>query len=449
MHKPHADVHEDIFLATRTLFSPAHAKPTVAVIGVGYVGLPLALLSSEHGYKTIGYDIDEEKITSLRERRANYISEEEQEALRRDARIRFESDESVLKEADIFLICVPTPVHENRLPNLEPLRAASEMVGRRMRAGSLVIVESTVNPGACEEVSLKALEEHSGLKAEVDFFFAHCPERVNPGDTTWNTRTIPRVVGASGSQSLERAVAFYRDILEGDVLPMPSIKEAEAVKMVENAFRDVNIAFVNELAMSFGKMGIDIVHVLRGASTKPFSFLPHFPGCGVGGHCIPVDPYYLIRYAKKNGFTHEFLMTARKINTAMPRYTVQVLERALKSKKRKLRGSRVALLGLAYKRDIPDTRESPAVLIRDLLKKRGVKLEVFDPHVPEQSTSESLEAALRQSDAALIATDHTLFRSLTPEKFERHNISIVVDGRNCLRKRYFKNSEVLYRGIGR
>jgi UDP-N-acetyl-D-glucosamine dehydrogenase len=231
---------------------------------------------------------------------------------------------------------------------------------------------------------------------------------------------------------------------------MGNIKEAEAVKMVENSFRDVNIAFVNELAMSFGKAGIDVTNVIRGASTKPFAFMPHFPGCGVGGHCIPVDPYYLIRYGRENGFKHRFLETARRINNGMPHYTVELLEGALKDVQHKpLAGSTVALLGLAYKRDVPDLRESPALEIREELEDRGVHVRAYDPFVPAESDAKSLDAALRDADAAVLATDHTLFRTLAPEHFSARGVAIVIDGRNCLSKDAFQGAGLAYRGIGR
>jgi nucleotide sugar dehydrogenase len=230
---------------------------------------------------------------------------------------------------------------------------------------------------------------------------------------------------------------------------MRSLKEAEAVKMVENAFRDVNIAFVNELAMSFDRAGIDLLRVIRGASSKPFAYLPHYPGAGVGGHCIPVDPYYLIRYGEKNGFEHRFLKTARAINDKMPLYAVSLVARALRKRRKHLARSSVALLGLAYKRDVPDERESPAHKIREHLEKRGAVVRSFDPFIPEKSSVSSLDEAMEGSDAVLIATDHSLFRALTPFHFMRAGVDIIVDGRNCLRKEDFDRSGILYSGIGR
>jgi len=419
------------------------------VVGLGYVGLPLALLAESRGFLVRGFDIDAQKVASLREREASFLSEEEAGAFSKSKMI-IASDESVLDAADVYIICVPTPVDGNHYPDLTPLVSASDAVGRHIQSGALVVIESTVNPGACEEVALPVIERQSGLRAEHDFFFAHCPERVNPGDPAWQVRSIPRVVGAVGPASLARAFALYRTLTESEVLPMQSIKEAEAVKMVENAFRDVNIAFVNELAMSFAKAGIDITHVLAGASTKPFAFMPHQPGCGVGGHCIPVDPYYLIRYGRKNGFEHRFLVAAREINNGMPRYTVDLLEEALESTLgHPLVGARVALLGLAYKRDVPDLRESPALAIREELIKRGVLVRSYDPFITRESTVKSTADALAGADAVLIATDHSVFTSLTPEILKKAGVRILIDGRNCLDKDAFLSADIVYRGIGR
>ncbi|MBI5456344.1 nucleotide sugar dehydrogenase [Candidatus Kaiserbacteria bacterium] len=429
--------------------SPLPSTSSIVVVGVGYVGLPLAILAASKKYRAIGFDIDEAKISRLTKRDANYITDEEQELLRKQDNISFTSREDDIWHASAYIICVPTPVKADHTPDLEPLKNASRIVGRHLSRGSLVVIESTVNPGACEDVALPILESESGLEAESDFYFAHCPERVNPGDVKWNVRTIPRVIGAIGEESLAQAIALYQNLLDAPLQAMPSIKEAEAVKMVENAFRDINIAFVNELAMSFDRAGIDLLSVIEGASSKPFAFMPHIPGCGVGGHCIPVDPYYLIRYGEKNGFEHRFLLTARLTNQKMPKYAVRRLSHALRQKKRLLRGSTVALLGLAYKKDIPDHRESPALEIEKELRAKGARVRTFDPFVPKLSSEGTLEDALQGADVAVIATDHTFFRALTPENFTRAGVDIIIDGRNCLDKKAFQESGVTYRGIGR
>ncbi|MCR4325872.1 MAG: nucleotide sugar dehydrogenase [Patescibacteria group bacterium] len=420
---------------------------SIGVVGLGYVGLPLAILAASRGFRVVGFDIDDVKVAQLARREAHFLSSEEAALFKHTPTLSVTANERDFERLDAYIICVPTPVHENHLPDLRPLESACAIVGPHIKHGTLVVIESTVSPGVCEEVALPILERSSG-RSRDDFHFAHCPERINPGDKDWNVHTISRVIGARTPHDLERASKLYENLIDAEIVQMGSIKEAEAVKMVENAFRDVNIAFVNELAISFDRAGIDLVNVIRGASTKPFGFVPFYPGCGVGGHCIPVDPYYLIRYGKRNGFEHRFLIAARRVNSRMPLYAVSVLEEALKEKKKKLSGAVVAILGLAYKRDVPDVRESPAAVIHDALLRKGVAVRTFDPYVPG-TTAKRLEDALSGVDAALVATDHTQFCSLTPQYFESHGVDVVVDGRNCLDKEAFMNSRILYRGIGR
>lgn len=421
----------------------------VSVVGLGYVGLPLAFRLEERGYRVVGIDTDSEKVRALRSKVAPQLASEEQAQLARSAMRLFQDPEhAYLRRAAIIIVCVPTPVDDAHMPDLGPLTRAIESIGTYLSPGQLVIVESTVNPGVCDEVLLPILESRSGLTVGTDFFFAHCPERINPGDEKWTVATIPRVVGAGDAESLARARTFYESVLDAQVFPMASLKEAEAVKIVENSFRDINIAFVNELAMSFHRLGIDVMRVIEGASTKPFSFIPHTPGCGVGGHCIPVDPYYLISYAEKNGFTHRFLSIAREVNNGMPKFTVDVLEETLVARGIDPRTATVALLGLTYKRDVPDLRESPALVIERDLRARGVTVVTYDPLVPEHASASSLEEALAGADCALIAADHTAFRALTPEDFARHGVSVVIDGKNCLPKDAFLAAGITYRGIG-
>jgi len=428
--------------------APQTAHVTIAVIGLGYVGLPLAIRASEKGFPVVGFDIDAAKIAAIRSGTLTHLTPRERATLANTRTLTATNDAYELARARTFIVCVPTPVSDMREPDLRPLEGACRTVAAYLKRGDLVVIESTVNPGVCESVVLPILERR-GVTVEKDFYLAHCPERINPGDAHWDVRTIPRVVGGAGPESLLRATQLYRAVIDGDIIPMQSLKEAEAVKMVENAFRDINIAFVNELAMSFDKAGIDLISVIRGASTKPFAFMPHLPGCGVGGHCIPVDPYYLIRYGYENGFTHKFLMTARSINNRMPAYTVSLLANALRRKRKQLKGAQVALLGLSYKRDIADERESPAREIRSQLEGRGALVRAYDPYVPHSSTHDTLEDALDGADAAVIATDHTQFRSLTPFHFMRAGVDIVVDGRNCLERDDFRESGILYSGIGR
>lgn len=421
---------------------------TVSVLGLGYVGLPLLARAAERGYRVIGFDTDQKKISLLKKKQSpikdDFVTE-------RIGRYRFDvtSDAKQLRRADIHLICVPTPVDELYYPDLSPVISAATAIAHNLKKGALVVLESTVNPGVSEEV-VRPIFEENGYTEGRDYFLAHCPERINPGDVRWTVANIPRVVGALHARGLSRALHFYQSIVDGEIRPMRSIREAEAVKIVENSFRDINIAFVNELARSFDLLGIDTKDVIDGATTKPFGFMPHYPSCGVGGHCIPVDPYYLIERAKRSGFDHKFLKIAREINNQMPLYTVELLQDALNELEKPLKGTTVAVLGLAYKANIADLRESPALKIIEALKKHGAKLVTFDPHVMERSTAPSLERALHEAEAIIVATDHQEFRTaLTKDTIARHKIRVVIDGKNCLDKQAFKKTGIIYKGIGR
>lgn len=423
-------------------------KETVAVVGLGYVGLPLLLRTAERGFRTIGFDLSQEKIDLLSQKKSP-IEDPYLEANISRFDFHVTSNPRKLREADIILICVPTPVDEFFYPDLEPVESASTLIAENLKPGALVVLESTVNPGVSEEVVRPIFEKH-GYHEGKDVFLAHCPERINPGDAKWNVTNIPRVVGAFHATGLKRALAFYRSIVDGNIRPMKSIREAEAVKIVENSFRDINIAFVNELARSFDVLGIDTKDVIEGAATKPFAFMPHFPSCGVGGHCIPVDPYYLIEHAKRSGFDHKFLKIAREINNSMPAYTVELLQDALNDLCLPLKDTPVGVLGLAYKANIDDVRESPAIKIIEHLKRHGAKVLTFDPHLKKRSTMPSLEALLKKSTALILATDHRVFReTLTPALLKKHGIKVFIDGKNAFDKQLFRKAGIIYKGIGR
>lgn len=420
----------------------------IAVIGLGYVGLPLALLATRKGYRVIGIDIQKDKIDLINKGKSPFADELVQENLK-NTLFEATADFSRVRDASIIVICVPTPVFKNHLPNLEPVESACRSIGAHLKPGQLVILESTVNPGVSENSVLPILEETSGLTAGKDFFLAHCPERINPGDKKWNVSNIPRVVGSLEEKGLSRAVEFYSSIIDADVRPMKSLKEAESVKIIENSFRDINLAFVNEVAMFFSRIGVDVMNVINGAATKPFSFLAHYPGCGVGGHCIPVDPYYLIEYAKQNGFKHNFLSLARKINNSMPLFTVDKVVEGLKELGMAINGTKVAVLGLAYKANIDDCRESPSFHIVEHLKNYGAKVITYDPFVPHKSDASTLDEALSGAKAMVVATAHSEFESLSPERVARHGVRVVVDGRNCLSKEEYVGRGLIYQGIGR
>ncbi len=423
-------------------------KNKIAVVGLGYVGLPVALRCAEKGYPVIGIDLDEKKVKKIKAGRSPFLEDFIEERKKLLKKISVYSHFRKIKEADIVIICVPTPVDKNFYPILDPIKQAIENVIKNRKKGQLIIIESTINPGVCEEVVLPLFQEKK-LKPGKDFFLAHCPERINPGDKRWNVVNIPRVLGALTSQGLKKAKKFYESILEGEIKTMNSIREAEAVKIVENSFRDINIAFVNELAQSFDQMNIDIKDVIEGAATKPFAFMPHFPSCGVGGHCIPVDPYYLIERAKKNGFDHKFLRVARAINNSMPIYSVDLLQDLLNKLKIPLKDFSVGVMGLSYKANVDDVRESPAFKIIEELKKHHAETLTFDPYLLKMSSEKSLEKFLKKSKALIVTVNHKEFLELPEKEFKKNGIVAIVDGKNCLNKNKIKKLKIEYHGIGR
>lgn len=424
-------------------------KKTVAVIGLGYVGLPLAVRARERGYDVVGFDIDERKIASLKKKEL-FLKDAYLEKNFRKYPIKLTSNASDIASADIHIICVPTPVDEMKRPDLTPVIGASEIVAANCKRGALVVLESTVNPYVSEEIVRPIFEQHGFIIGKT-VFISHCPERINPGDPKWDVTNIPRVVGSFDKKGLRMSLDFYRSIVDAEIRPMRSIREAEATKILENSFRNVNIAFVNEIAMSFDALGIDVKDVIEGASTKPFAFMAHYPSCGIGGHCIPVDPHYLVQRAKESGFDHVFLRHAIQTNDNMPLYAVDRLQDALNEKKIAMNGTTIGVLGLAYKADIEDLRESPALDVIKHLKAHHAKVITFDPYLPKLSTEKNLEALLRKSDAIFIATNHKIFlQTLTPALLKKHRIKAVLDGKNCLDKDTFsKEKSFIYRGIGR
>ena len=420
-------------------------KKKVAIIGLGYVGLPLACLCARKGYAVLGIDINPEIVEKTR-RGVSHIKDPDLVRDLSEVKGGITATDKFDKVSDcgIVVVCVPTPVDEKYKPDLRPLKSACDQIHKLIRKGQLIVVESTIYPGVIEEV-VQPILERSGLKAGSDFYLAHCPERIDPGNKKWKVNAIPRVVGSISGEGLRRAAAFYRSILDAPVYELSSVKAAEAVKIMENSFRDVNIAFVNELAKSFDKFGIDISEVIRGASTKPFGFMPFHPGCGVGGHCIPVDPYYLIERARTAGFEHRFLKLAREINHTMPEYTVELLEAKLGD----LKGETVGVLGIAYKADVDDLRESPALDIIKILKEHGANVLAYDPYIPHKSDVKSLDELLKKARYIILAADHKEFKEMDPSRLKENGVEIIVDGRNCLDKENIKALGIVYKGIGR
>ncbi len=421
----------------------------VSVIGLGYVGLPLLCAIAKSGkYKAFGYDINADLVKSINKK----ICPIEDDQCRRDIKevdISVSDKTDVLKGSDIFIICVPTPVSKNYVPNYGPVESAAKIASRYLKKGGTIILESTVNPGTCEEVVLPIIEKEAKLKVSKDFILAHCPERINPGDDKWNVYNIPRNIGSLPEKSVKEVADFYRSFLKAEVNEVSTLKIAEATKIVENTFRDINIAYVNELAMSFDTLGIDLIETLKGASNKPFAFMVHWPGRGVGGHCIAVDPYYLINRAAKSGFTHSFLKIARDVNNNMPKYTVKRLQLALNEVRMPINGTKIALLGLSYKENVGDLRESPCLKIRTLLKNLGADLKIYDPYLPKLSNVKSPEDALKDTEAVLLCTAHDEFKVLDDILSDYKTIKVVVDGMNKLDKDKIIKLGIVYRGIGR
>ena len=416
----------------------------VSIVGLGYVGLPLALLVAKKGYNVTGIDLDTERVSLINQGIDPIKDEYVADNLSATAVTAVDNFHSIPR-SDIVIVCVPTPVKHDYQPDLGPLKGAVSSIAKEMKPGSLVIIESTINPGVSDEIVIPLLESKSGLTVNEGFHVAHCPERINPGDKQWNVENIARVVGASSQAGLNQATEFYETIVDAPIKPMGSLKETEAVKIVENSFRDINIAFVNELAKSFTKLGIDVKNVIDGAATKPFAFMPHYPSVGVGGHCIPVDPYYLIEYARGYGFEHEFLSLARSINNSMPEFTVEQLMDGLNEAGLSLKGSKVAVLGLSYKANVADDRESPSYKLIKILEDKGADVDTYDPYFTDKSTAKSLDEALRNKDAIVIATNHKEYLGID---YSKMGIKVLIDGKNCLGESDFHKKGIIYRGIG-
>lgn len=419
----------------------------IAVIGLGYVGLPLALLAETKGFDVVGIDLNEGKLRALRNRQP-IIDDVRANQQLRDTNIEFTDDFTKLRDVSIAIVCVPTPVDEEKNPDLTPVKKASVATAKHLSKGSLLVIESTINPGVCDEVVIPLIEEETDHTIGQTLHIAHCPERINPGDPKWHVGNINRVLGASSGEALDIAYEFYTTLIDASIKRMNTIKEAEACKVVENSFRDINIAFVNELAMSFDALGIDVKNVIDGAATKPFAFMAHYPGIGVGGHCIPVDPYYLIEYAQNNGFDHKFLKLARNINESMPSYAIDKIEQTLDKNGKKLSGAEIAVLGLSYKADVADDRESPAYSVVKVLEKRGASVTTYDPYMLKKSSAQTLEVAIKDTDCIIMVTAHSEFKDINPSDLPKH--SVFLDGRNALlaKRQDFIDSGISYIGIG-
>lgn len=417
-------------------------RATIGVIGLGYVGLPLIAEFALRGFRGIGFEVDETKAREINAGRS-YIPDVPGENIEKtvhSGKLNATTDFGRLAECDVIIVCVPTPLRKTKDPDMSYILAAGEEIKRYKRPGQLVILESTTYPGTTEEVLQPMLEE-GGFEIDRDFLLAFSPERVDPGNPQFQTHNIPKVVGGVTKDSTEAAAALYRQIVE-EVHPVSSARVAEACKLWENTFRAINIGMANEMARLCNALGIDTWEVVRAAATKPFGFMPFYPGPGIGGHCIPLDPHYLSWKARQHGFDSQFITLAEQINSSMPRYVAGLVRDALNEEQKAVNGSKILILGVAYKRDIDDMRESPALSVIDLLRSRGADVYYHDPFVPEVTfdhaytigdgeplkTRDLTDELLAETDCVVICTNHSQI------DYERvcERSKLIVDTRNAL-----------------
>jgi UDP-N-acetyl-D-glucosamine dehydrogenase len=411
-------------------------RATLSVIGLGYVGLPLAVEMAKAGIRVYGIDVDPAKVKAVNAGKSYVqdVSAKDLASVVRSGRLTATLDYGVLRRSDIVDICVPTPLRKTRDPDISYIIAALDQIAEHIKRGQLIILESTTYPGTTEEVILTRLQE-KGLKVGEDFFLAFSPERVDPGNKTFKTANIPKVVGGVTRNCTSVACDFYRASIKS-VVPVSSTTVAEMVKLLENTFRSVNIGLVNEMCLMCDRMGIDVWEVIEAAATKPFGFLKFLPGPGLGGHCIPIDPFYLSWKAKAAGFEPRFIELAGQINSSMPGYVVSKVNQALNASRKSIKGSKVLILGVAYKAGVSDTRESPALDVMRELVERGADVSFSDPHVAsirlDCRTLRSVNlspARLKSYDCAVVVADHAAFDYGMIVKGSR----AVVDTRNALK----------------
>lgn len=376
----------------------------VGVVGLGYVGLPLAVEKAKAGFKTIGFDIQSQKVDMVNAGH-NYIGDVVDKDLKKIVETKMltaTTDFSFVKEVDFIAICVPTPLDEHQQPDISYVKNSTIEIAKYMKPGTMVVLESTTYPGTTEELIKPLLEEGSGLKCGEDFYLGFSPERVDPGNAVFKTKNTPKVVGAIGEDATEVISAMYRAVLEGDVHEVSSPAVAEMEKILENTYRNINIGLVNELAILCNKMGISLWEVIDAAKTKPYGFQAFYPGPGLGGHCIPLDPYYLSWKAREFGFHTSMIESSMMINDKMPEYCVERASKILNRDKKALNGSRVLVLGVAYKQDIDDYRESPAIPVIQILEKNGAEVEFYDPYISEYKEKGIVRKGLERIDEKMI-----------------------------------------------
>lgn len=411
----------------------------IGVIGLGYVGLPLAVESAVNGYKVIGFDIQEKKVNMINQG-INYISDVENSILKEMVNkemLSATSDFQFIKEVDIVIICVPTPLDKYQQPDISYVKSSTECVGKYLHEDTLVILESTTYPGTTEELIMPILEKESGMKCEKDFYLAFSPERVDPGNLIYKTKNTPKVVGGIGRKSTKTASIFYENVLESTIYEVSSPKVAEAEKILENTYRNINIGLINEMAIICNKMNINIWEVIDAANTKPYGFQAFYPGPGLGGHCIPLDPYYLTWKAKEYNYHTRLIETSGEINNYMPQYIVERSAKILNKFNKSLNGSKILVLGIAYKSDIDDYRESPALKIIENLKNEGTDVKFFDPYIQvyrfENKDYYGVKLSkeiLNDSDLVVITTAHSKY----DYNFIQQNSKFIFDTRNATKK---------------
>ena len=411
----------------------------IGVIGLGYVGLPLSVEKAKAGFKVIGFDIQASKVEMVNEGH-NYIGDvvnADLEKIVSDGHLRATADFDELDKCDVVAICVPTPLDIYKQPDLTYVINSTKDVAKRLHRDMLVVLESTTYPGTTEDI-MKPILEETGLVCGKDFYLAFSPERVDPGNLRFKTKNTPKVVGGVGPESTEVAKLLYESVLEAEVFVVSSPKEAEMTKILENTFRIVNIALINEMAVVADKMGINIWEVINAASTKPFGFMPFFPGPGVGGHCIPIDPFYLTYIARKYDYHTRLIELSGEINDSMPEYVVTRVMKALNEQGKCMNGAKVVMLGIAYKEEIEDMRESPALKVLEHLEKNHAHITVVDPYVPEFmwegkkiKTAQLTEELIKQADAVIVTTAH---KKNIDYKMIVENAKYIFDAKNVLKK---------------
>ena len=411
----------------------------VCVVGLGSIGLPTAELCAKKGHDVTGIDVNPRVVNAIN----NGKQPRTDQAL--EYSFRATSEESALREKEVVLVCVPTESQKGSR-TLQVLLQAVEAIARNVSKGTLVVVESTVSPGTMENKVIPCFKNATRQEPEQGILFAHCPERLDMGNPNWNVENLPRVLGANSKQAQERAKAFYTSILSGRIFVVSSLKAAELTKVAENTYREINIAYVNELAKLCEKGGVDIVEVIQGASTKPLGYVPFYPGCGIGGTCIPAATDFILQWSRGEQFPLRLVQVAKKINRGMPKFIIGLLQKEVEEQGLALTDLRIGILGIAYKPGIGDTRLSPTLEVVKLLKKKKIAYKAFDPHVRTSYSAPSISELLQWSNGLILMTAHSEFKDI--EMQIPSSVRVIIDGRNFLSKETIGKRGIRYKGIG-